>query len=59
MTKEDKDYVRHEETVENFLVDDCSSDDNSDNNAVGGSLHVYIYIYALLLSAFNITYQLR
>ncbi|KAL1339819.1 hypothetical protein AAHE18_U068600 [Arachis hypogaea] len=35
LTKEDKDYVRQEEAVENFIVDDCSSDDNSDINAVG------------------------
>ncbi|MED6164725.1 hypothetical protein PIB30_092936 [Stylosanthes scabra] len=35
LTKEDKDYVKQEEAVENFIVDDCSSDDNSDINAVG------------------------
>ncbi|XP_028790243.1 protein CHROMATIN REMODELING 20 isoform X2 [Neltuma alba] len=30
LTKEDKDYVRQEDAVENFLVDDSSSDENSD-----------------------------
>ncbi|XP_019054212.1 PREDICTED: protein CHROMATIN REMODELING 20 isoform X2 [Nelumbo nucifera] len=30
MTKEQKDYLRREDAVENFLVDDSSSDDNID-----------------------------
>lgn len=38
MTKEDKDYVRRtEDAVENFLVDDSSSDENIDYNMdIGG-----------------------
>ncbi|KAK4799952.1 hypothetical protein SAY86_025317 [Trapa natans] len=32
--KEDRDYVRREETVENFLVDDSSSDENADFNGI-------------------------
>ncbi|XP_019439922.1 PREDICTED: protein CHROMATIN REMODELING 20 isoform X1 [Lupinus angustifolius] len=36
LTKEDKEYVKHEDPVENFLVDDSSSDDNSDCNLLAG-----------------------
>ncbi|XP_054817178.1 protein CHROMATIN REMODELING 20 isoform X2 [Prosopis cineraria] len=36
LTKEDKDYVRQEDAVENFLVDDSSSDENSDYNVPVG-----------------------
>ncbi|GMY20566.1 protein CHROMATIN REMODELING 20, partial [Fagus crenata] len=36
LTKEDKDYVRTEDAVENFLVDDSSSDENIDYNMVIG-----------------------
>lgn len=57
MTKEDKDYVRHEDAVENFLVDDSSSEENSDTNVLaGGNLHVYEYIgvYSCLLQLFLI-----
>ncbi|KAJ7978158.1 Protein CHROMATIN REMODELING [Quillaja saponaria] len=36
LTKEDKDYARREEAVENFLVDDSSSDENTDYNMVSG-----------------------
>lgn len=32
LMKEDKDFVRREEAVENFLADDSSSDDNMDYN---------------------------
>lgn len=63
LTKEDKDYVRHEDAVENFLVDDSSSDENSDSNVLaGGSLHLYGYIGTYswcLMSASNITHQLK
>ena len=38
MTKEDKDYVRTEDAVENFLVDDSSSDENIDYNMVIGGI---------------------
>ncbi|RDX92098.1 Protein CHROMATIN REMODELING 20 [Mucuna pruriens] len=36
LTKEVKDYVKHEDAVENFLVDDSSSDENSDYNVLAG-----------------------
>ncbi|KAK4282924.1 hypothetical protein QN277_014241 [Acacia crassicarpa] len=36
LTKEEKDYVRQEDAVENFLVDDSSSDENSDYNVPVG-----------------------
>ncbi|KAI4350074.1 hypothetical protein L6164_010597 [Bauhinia variegata] len=36
LTKEEKDYVKHEDAVENFLVDDSSSDENSDYNVLIG-----------------------
>lgn len=36
LTKEDKDCVRPEDAVENFLVDDISSDENSDSNVLAG-----------------------
>lgn len=39
MTKEEKDYARREDGVENFLADDSSSDDNIDYNPVlGGNI---------------------
>ncbi|XP_061371328.1 protein CHROMATIN REMODELING 20 isoform X2 [Gastrolobium bilobum] len=41
LTKEDKDYVRHEDAVENFLVDDSSSDENSDFNVLAGEKMKY------------------
>jgi len=36
LTKEVKDYVKHEDAVENFLVDDSYSDENSDYNVLAG-----------------------
>lgn len=36
LTKEEKDYARREDGVENFLADDSSSDDNIDYNTVLG-----------------------
>ncbi|KAJ1409364.1 SNF2-related, N-terminal domain [Sesbania bispinosa] len=38
LSKEDKDYVRQEDAVENFLVDDISSDENSDSNVLTGEM---------------------
>nr|CAN69686.1 hypothetical protein VITISV_026772 [Vitis vinifera] len=38
LTKEEKDYARREDGVENFLADDSSSDDNIDYNTVLGGL---------------------
>ncbi|CAJ1976268.1 unnamed protein product [Sphenostylis stenocarpa] len=36
LTKEAKDYAKDEDAVENFLVDDSSSDENSDYNVLAG-----------------------
>ncbi|XP_014513463.1 protein CHROMATIN REMODELING 20 isoform X1 [Vigna radiata var. radiata] len=36
LTKEAKDYAKEEDAVENFLVDDSSSDENSDYNVLAG-----------------------
>lgn len=33
--------MRQEDAVENFLVDDSSSDENSDYNVLVGGSHVY------------------
>nr|KYP74497.1 Transcriptional regulator ATRX [Cajanus cajan] len=41
LTKEVKDYVKHEDAVENFLVDDSSSDENSDFNVLAGEKMKY------------------
>ncbi|KAK7278207.1 hypothetical protein RJT34_23232 [Clitoria ternatea] len=41
LTKEEKDYVKHEDAVENFLVDDSSSDENSDYNVLAGEKMKY------------------
>lgn len=44
MTKEEKERVRHEDAVENFLVDDSSSDENSDSNVLAGGSIMHIDI---------------
>lgn len=36
LMKENKDNIRREDPVENFLVDDCSSDENMDYNVISG-----------------------
>lgn len=43
LTKEDRDYVRREVAVENFLVDGSSSDENIDYNMVLGGIFVFLY----------------
>ncbi|KAK7376285.1 hypothetical protein VNO78_34749 [Psophocarpus tetragonolobus] len=41
LTKEVKDFEKHEDAVENFLVDDSSSDENSDYNVLTGEKMKY------------------
>jgi len=50
LTKEAKDYAKEEDAVENFLVDDSSSDENSDYNVLAGGKASFISTcYCLLL----------
>jgi hypothetical protein len=44
LTKEDKDCVRPEDAVENFLVDDISSDENSDSNVLAGGNYLFWWL---------------
>ena len=47
MTTEDKYYARREDSVENFLADDSSSDDNIDYNMVlGGNIFPVFSVFS-------------
>ena len=39
LNKEDKGYISREDTAENFLADDSSSDENMDYNVAVGGIH--------------------
>jgi len=41
MAKEDKECVRPEDAVENLLVDDISSEENSDSNVLAGGNYLF------------------
>lgn len=59
LKKEDRDAVRREETVENFLADESSSDENIDYNMVFEgmfSYHLLFYnIYVSILVVLLVT----
>jgi hypothetical protein len=42
LRKDNKDYVRHEDGVENFLADDSSSDENTDY--IGGMFFRFVVL---------------
>lgn len=63
MSKEHRDSLRREDAVENFIVDDSSSDDNMETDLTNGGImlllmcHGYLF-FPFYFASYNVKYSI-